>query len=140
MPSKSYKPNLLVIIDDSSFDLKINSGIARHMKVFKQILCFPSAEEGLDFLVENLNNPQVYPQLILLDIQMPHMDGFDFMRRYNKFPESFKKNSSVIMLSATDDLREITKVESDKNIFALLKKPLQLEDLKALVSQLYSLH
>ncbi|MCH5600164.1 response regulator [Niabella ginsengisoli] len=139
MPPKAPKPNLLVIIDDSSFDLRINSGIATHIKVFTQILCFSSAEEGLDFLVENLDNPQIYPHLILLDIQMPEMDGFEFMKRYDKFPDNFKKGSNVVMLSSTDDLQDITRVDSNKNVFRLLKKPLQIEQLKAIAEELYLL-
>ncbi|WP_346236078.1 response regulator [Niabella insulamsoli] len=139
MPLKAHTPNLLIIVDDSSFDLRINSGIASHTKLFKQILCFPSAEEALDFLSENLDNREVFPHLILLDIQMPSMNGFDFMKRYNKFPDSFMEQSDVIMLSSTDDLVDITKVDVDKNIKRLLKKPLQIEELKGAAQELYTI-
>lgn len=139
MPANTHKPNSLIIVDDSPFDLRINSGIAGHTKLFKQILCFASAEAALDFLVEKLNAPEVFPLLILLDIQMPEMDGFEFMKRYERFPRSFKEKCSVIMLSSTDDLGDMTRVESDKNVVKLLKKPLQIQELKALTALIYDL-
>lgn len=137
--SLSLKPNLLIIVDDSTFDLKINSRIATHAGIFKQILCFSSAEATLDFLIENRDNKNIFPHIILLDIQMPEMDGFELMERFEKFPDSFKKQSKVVMLSSTDDLSDIARAETNKNILKLLKKPLQIQELKQVVSKYYNL-
>lgn len=138
MPLKP-KPNLLIIVDDSSFDLKINSRIAIHAGLFKQILCFSSAEATLDFLIENISNDTIYPHLILLDIQMPEMDGFEFMERFEKFPENFKRHSKIIMLSSTDDLSDIARAEANKSIIKLLKKPLLVKELKLAVDKYYDI-
>ncbi|WP_114790072.1 response regulator [Niabella yanshanensis] len=137
MAAATQTPNLLIIIDDSSFDLRINSGIASHTKLFKQIVCFSSAEAALDFLAENISNPEIFPHIIFLDIQMPEMDGFEFLERYDTFPGDFKEKSHVIMISSTDDLRDIVRADSDKNVVKLLKKPLRIEELKALVAKIY---
>lgn len=139
MPSNTHKPNLLIIVDDSPVDLKINSRIVSLANIFKQISCFISAEAALDFLVENINNPEIHPHFILLDIQMPEMDGFDFMNRYERFPQRFKEQSHVVMLSSTDDLGDMTRVESNPNVLKLLKKPLRIEEFKELLSRVYDL-
>ncbi|MCH5690173.1 hypothetical protein LWM68_41655 [Niabella sp. W65] len=67
------------------------------------------------------------------------MDGFEFLERYNTFPQEFKQKSHIIMLSSTDDLRDIVRAESDRNVVRLLKKPLQIEELKKLVTKIYRL-
>lgn len=131
------KCTLLIIIDDSTFDLRINSGIAKHTHLFQKIMCFPAAREALDFLIEHIHDQQIFPHLILLDIQMPEMDGFEFIKQYDRFPQSFKKNSRVVMLSSTDDLRDIAKAETDSNIIKLLKKPLKIGELKELVHDIF---
>ena len=137
MSNSALQPNLLIIVDDSPFDLRINSGIAKHTNLFKEILCFSSAQATFDFLAENINNPEIHPHLIFLDIQMPEMDGFEFMAQYDRFPAEFKRKSKVVMLSSTDDMGDIAKAHSDKNIFKLLKKPLNIEELKEVVTSIY---
>lgn len=132
-------PRTLIIIDDSLFDLKINAKIASHLKLFKHIHCFESATRALDFLVENTQNPKLFPHLILLDIQMLEMDGFEFMEQYERFDETFKKQSRVVMLSSTDDIADIVKAESNPHIVELLKKPLNITTFKSLLSELYTL-
>ncbi|MFT4095440.1 MAG: response regulator [Niabella sp.] len=139
MSSILLKPNLLIIVDDSSFDLKINSAIAGHTRLFKQILCFQSAEAALDFLSENLNNPNIYPHLILLDIYMPEMNGFEFIDQYKKFPDSLKEKSRITMLSSSDDLSDVTRAKANKLVSKVLRKPLQIEELKNFVSLHYQI-
>lgn len=139
MAAALQTPNLLIIVDDSTFDLRINSGIAGHARLFKQILCFSSGETALDFLAENINNANIFPHLIFLDIQMPEMDGFEFLEKYDRFPAEFKGKSKIVMLSSTDDLRDIVRAESNRNVTKLLRKPLQLKELQATVAGIYGL-
>lgn len=118
----------IILIDDSAFDLfiyeklLIKSGITRTVKTFN------SAREALKFLI---SEESVLPQtVILLDLQMPDMNGFDFIDAYAKVPEGLKNKIQIFMLSSTIDSRDIEKARSSPYIIDLLPKPLEIEVLK----------
>ncbi|MCE7042559.1 two-component system response regulator [Dyadobacter sp. CY312] len=118
----------IILIDDSAFDLfiyeklLIKSGITRTVKTFN------SAREALKFLI---SEESALPQtVILLDLQMPDMNGFDFIDAYAKVPEGLKNKIQIFMLSSTIDSRDIEKARSSPYIIDLLPKPLEIEVLK----------
>lgn len=134
MPKLSL-PHTLMIIDDSRFDQLIISRTAEHTGLFKKIIVMPGAREALEHLTKNLQNQQELPQLILLDIQMPEMNGFEFIDHFAQLPTSFTDTCGVIMLSSTDDLTDIEKAGSNPYIIKLLKKPLRPDVLTGIINE-----
>ncbi len=98
--SESTEKKILVV-DDSNFNLKVASDLLR--KIAKPILV-PSGERALLFLQKN------QPDLILLDINMPGMSGFDVMKKIMENPKW--KEIPVIFLTANQDAE--TEVECFK--------------------------
>lgn len=123
------KVKKLMMIDDNEIDLKINEKLINLTKLFDEIIICKSGEEALDFLSSNLESPEYLPDFILLDIQMPGMDGFEFLEHYKPFP----MKCPVAMLSSTLDFGDIKRAEANPYVIKLLKKPLSVVDLKALI-------
>ena len=125
--------NTVMLIDDNFIDLKINSKLISITKIFNEIITCQSGEEALVYLNKQLKNPQLLPNYILLDIQMPEMDGFEFLEQFKKLPKSITDVCKVAMLSSTLDFGDIKRAEANPYVIKLLKKPLSITDLQAIL-------
>ncbi|RZK21979.1 MAG: response regulator [Flavobacterium sp.] len=123
----------VMLIDDNEIDLKINSKIITLAKLFEEIIICQSGEESLDYLNKHINQPEKLPNFILLDIQMPEMDGFEFLDHYKRLPKNFTSICPVAMLSSTLDFGDIKRAEANVYVVKLLKKPLSPAELSALI-------
>jgi CheY-like chemotaxis protein len=130
MLSSTNKLRQVMLIDDSAIDLKIHSKILSiHYEGLDIITCL-SAQEALLALKKHKNVPDQLPDLILLDIQMPDMDGFDFLEKFKKLPAVIIEKCAIVMLSSTLDFGDIIRAEANRHVIKLLKKPLNPVELK----------
>ena len=124
----------IMMIDDNAIDLKINSKLINISNLFYEIMVFPSAIDALDYLGKYADVPEKLPNFILLDIQMPEMDGFEFLERYKKLPKQITDKCPVAMLSSTLDFGDIKRAEANPYVVKLLKKPLSVTELVKLLN------
>lgn len=126
-----------MLIDDNEVDLKINSKIITISKLFDEIILCNSGEEALSYLSNNQNNEDKLPDFILLDIQMPEMDGFEFLEIYKRFPSAIKDKCIIAILSSTLDFGDIKKAEASPYVIKLLKKPLFPKELEEILKNYF---
>jgi len=129
----------VMLIDDNDIDLRINSKIITLSGLFEDIILCKSAEEGLSYLDNHINDIAALPDFILLDIQMPEMDGFDFLEVYKNFPKELKEKCLIAILSSTLDFGDIKKAEANPYVIKLLKKPLFPKELEELLKKYFVL-
>jgi len=127
----------VLLVDDNAIDLKVNSKVIHLSGLFEEIVLCQSAEEGLSYLSKNIDQIDELPDFILLDIQMPDMDGFDFLEVYKKFPKKLKEKCVIAILSSTLDFGDIKKTEANPDVIKLLKKPLILNELEELLKKYF---
>lgn len=120
----------IMLIDDNPTDLFVHERFLVHKKIAHTIQKFISAEEALFYLEEN---PEIeaWPDLILLDIQMPMMNGFDFLMHCEQYQQM--KKSSIIMLSSSLDFGDINRVKANPHVLALMEKPFDVDELIAVL-------
>lgn len=122
-----------LIVDDNHIDRMVAA------MVLQQSFPQPSIKEavtGLDALNWLLDNEEQIDEnlIILLDIRMPEMDGFEFLEEYDKLQKEWKKKVQIVMLSSTVDPRDVQRANENKHVKALLSKPLPFDELCKAVS------
>src|SRR5262245_38705976 len=89
----------VMLIDDDSTDNYINQRIISGSLFSKNIITMSAAEMALTYLIENLNNPSRLPEFIFLDLNLPEMNGLEFLDRYAELNESTRKHCKIIVLT-----------------------------------------
>lgn len=72
--------------------------------------------------------------IILLDIKMPVMDGFEFLSRYDSLSEDIKSGTEIFMLSSTLDATDIKKANENNYVKKLFSKPLPVLQFKEMIT------
>ncbi len=116
-----------LLIDDSEFDLFVYSSIIKKNHLAESLHMFRSAKEALIYLREEKDS--LPPTVVLLDLQMSGMNGFEFMEHFSLLPDPLKKKIRLFMLSSTIDQSDIDRVDADPYILELLSKPLEIPPL-----------
>jgi CheY-like chemotaxis protein len=99
-----------------------------------------SGEDALDYLTckgQYSSNMPNFPKpgIILLDINMPGINGWEFLTEYNKLPIEQKADVLVAMLTTSLNPDDEQRAGNEKDLAGFLRKPLTIEMLKGLVSK-----
>lgn len=122
--------NEILLIDDNYIDNFINKTIVAKEGIAETITVKLSPLEALDYLA---NKEDKYPELILLDIKMPQMDGFEFLNEFSKLPDEQKSKCRIIMLSSSQNMQDIEAAKKNPYVLEYLVKPLNASKLNAII-------
>lgn len=112
-----------IIIDDNEIDRMVTSLLIQRNLGESDIILLNSGADGIDWLKQHQHSI-AKEIIILLDIKMPLMDGFEFLDELDDFDESLKKSIFVFLLSSTLDPSDINRAGTHKQVKTLLSKPL----------------
>jgi CheY-like chemotaxis protein len=116
--------DLVLLVDDNDTDNFISKRIIEITKFARRVEVKSSGKGALDYLKQHQNEPENIPNLIFLDINMPIVDGFVFLYEFEKFNELVRSKCKVIILSSSDNKRDIDKIVNNNHVIKFITKPL----------------
>jgi len=127
-----YNINLLVI-DDDDINIFIIRKIAEKTGYQVTMVAKSNGQLALDYLIDIKEDPHKFPHLMLIDINMPILNGWEFLEGYEKL--TVPRTSDMYMLSSSVYENDIEKANSYQIIKGFISKPLSIEKLSELLSQ-----
>ena len=116
--------DLVMLVDDNDTDNFISKRIIEITKFARRVEVKGSGKSALDYLKENQTMVENLPNIIFLDINMPIVDGFVFLYEFEKFSELVRNKCKVIILSSSDNKRDIDKIVNNNHVIKFITKPL----------------
>jgi CheY-like chemotaxis protein len=117
-----YSFDLIVLIDDDPINNLINKRLIVKLNLSPAVIEFLEAEKALSYIE---STDEIKKTLILLDINMPVMNGWDFLGHYEKLEN--KRQDMIIMLSSSIDHQDRQKSREFKYVRGFIEKPLTRE-------------
>jgi CheY-like chemotaxis protein len=114
-----------LLIEDNLIDQLIIKQLFKKVLSIDSIYIANNGKEGIEWIKANKNNQGL---IILLDIQMPIMNGFEFLDAFAKLKNEVKKQTQIFVLSSTLDPKEIDIINANNYVTGFLNKPFPIED------------
>lgn len=126
----------ILLVDDDNNDNFFHKRTLEKTGIAETVEVVYTGVEALDYLQKSAPpSDKAHPNIIFLDINMPVMNGWEFLNEYEQLPETTRANTLVIML--TTSLNPSDKKRADQNplVNGFINKPLEEKDIKKIVAE-----
>lgn len=124
----------VLIIDNDPIYRTISHKIIEKLDLAETIYVEKNGYTAIQFLTNLIENKSSVPQIILLDIEMPVMNGWEFMDEYCKFENILLQEIDIFIVSSSISQVDKDKANTYSEIKGFISKPLTIETLKSILS------
>lgn len=121
----------LLVIDDDEINIFIIKKIVEKTGYAVNTVSKGNGQLAIDYLSSIINEERLFPDIILIDINMPILNGWDFIEAYEKLSTTAK--AEMYMLSSSVYENDIERAKSYKSVKGFISKPLSIERLSELL-------
>lgn len=119
---------IIMLVDDDAMTNQFNTLIIKKLHPEAEVIGYGSAIDAIDHLKDST---KVMPEIIFLDLNMPVMNGWDFMEEYQKLGLS----AEVLVLTSSQEEADKDKSKTYNKITGFEHKPLSIDRFKGLVKK-----
>lgn len=129
--------NSILLVDDDESTNFINSVFIKKLDIDVDVYKALNGAEALEILEESIGDPDFFPCLITLDINMPVMNGWTFLDRYKKLSPSIKNNCVIVMTTVSEDEKDLIRANKNQDIKEYFQKPMSDEKFSTLLNEYF---
>jgi CheY-like chemotaxis protein len=131
-PRPSIMKKRILIIDDDKLLNKINEKVLHAAGLVKELHIVVNGIQAIDYLTARIEKNYPLPEIIILDLHMPVMGGFDFIDRFKEMEFPGKSNIQIVVFTSSSSPRDRQKAR-DRGIEHFVNKPYLLRSLTDIV-------
>lgn len=125
------KSSRVFIIDDDPIHQRIAQIMISKHDLYDELVSYTEAEKALDFLKINLDNHESLPDVILLDLNMPVVDGWDFLAAFESIRKDLKKDIRIFIVTSSVDEKDKLRSQAFSTVKGFISKPLSPEIIRS---------
>lgn len=114
----------IFIVDDDPIHQQITEIMLQRLSISETVSRYSDAQDALDHIRNNLHDPLALPEIILLDLNMPVMDGWEFLEAFDTLRASLPRKIKVYVLTSSIDEKDRERVSRFTFVEGYLTKPL----------------
>jgi CheY-like chemotaxis protein len=123
------KEYTIMLIDDNKIDNFVSLRLIEKTLPGCRFIVATTAQEGLKMLDSQKDELESIPDIIFLDINMPALNGFDFLSRYEKLSEYITNKCKIVVLTSSEKDEDMSDMMKNKFVIQYISKPLTEEAL-----------
>lgn len=133
--NKSLK--CIMLVDDDQNDNYFHSREIKKTNLAIVILTKNSGMEALEYLKSKNDTNNIQPELIFLDINMPQMNGWEFLQEYNRLDKELQSGKIIMMLTSSKNPDEVRRAMTFSVVSDYISKPLTKEILEDIIKNYF---
>lgn len=130
------KVNCIMLVDDNEDDNFFHERVIRKYDAADKIVVKESGDYALEYLKNRDQHQDSHPDIIFLDINMPRMNGWEFIEEYKKLDEKLRSKMVVVMLTTSENPYDKAKAKM-LGLSTLKTKPLTKEILENVLNEFH---
>ena len=123
------------LIDDDKIFQFVTGKILKKINPKILIEKYLDGEEGITSIKAKLKSGSSLPDIVLLDINMPFMNGWEFLREFKKIRPCIDKDIQIYILTSSDDPEDLDKAKKFSELSGYLVKPVSKKELEVLIRE-----
>jgi CheY-like chemotaxis protein len=124
--------NVLLVDDDPIFNM-IHQKLLERTGMVTEVSSALNGEEAINLFNEYFAGTRSFPDVVLLDLNMPVMDGFSFLEAMKRIPTTKFQRTKVVVVTSSSDPRDIERANA-YGVDGFFTKPISEDSLRSILA------